>query len=302
MEEKAVYSKQDIIKCLSDKGYFIDEFTLQTFFTKWNIQSIYKDENQVEFYNTDIVDTILNNLFNKEKTQGVVMENNLNNEDIKNDIIDIKEEKDPLENKKQENDAIEMLQSISLSDGTSLIDKIENVTLDDITSKAEENIEEKQKEQEEKKEEENRRPGILEGAMKSLGKKFEPQEVKNTDLDDDDLAVLSNSFKELEMKEFEAHNAKDFEQKLSLSSQVNAITKIVSKKIAKYVSAICLKEARSAVKLGEAQEEILRLNQKIRALEEQNKKLRLLLAESNRNLNSYKPSIFGLYKKISPRR
>ena len=35
-------------------------------------------------------------------------------------------------------------------------------------------------------------------------------------------------------------------------------------------------------------------------LEDQNKKLRLLLAESNKNLNWYKPSVFGLYKKVPP--
>lgn len=301
MDNKAVYSKQDIIQYLSGKGYFIDNFTLNTFLLKWNIEPEYKDDNEVEFYNINVIDTVLNNLFNIQKEQGANMEENFNNEDIKNDIIDISTNNNAEENKKQDGDPFEILQGISLSDGSSLVDRIENASLEDITSKGNETIEENKRIKEEEKEKESKRPGILEGAMESLGKKLDKTEVK-ADLNDDDLLALSNSFKELEMKEFEANNVKDFEQTLNKSNEINTITKVVSKKIAKYVSAICLKEARSAIKLSEAQEEILRLNQKIRSLEEQNKKLRLLLTESNRNLNSYKPSVFGLYKKINSRK
>ena len=58
---------------------------------------------------------------------------------------------------------------------------------------------------------------------------------------------------------------------------------------------------KAGAQLAEMQEENKKLEQKAKALEEQNRKLRLLLAESNKNLNSYKPSIFGLYKKVNPK-
>ena len=64
---------------------------------------------------------------------------------------------------------------------------------------------------------------------------------------------------------------------------------------------IFAKDAKIAEKLAIATENNKKLEKKLMGLEEQNKKLRLLLAESNKNLNSYKPSIFGFYKKINPK-
>ena len=68
-----VYTKSEILKNLSDKGYFIDSYTLDTFFKKWQIEAIFEDEQGSEFYDKNALDTMLNNLFNlkeeKEKKE-----------------------------------------------------------------------------------------------------------------------------------------------------------------------------------------------------------------------------------------
>ena len=39
-----IYTKNEILQTLASKGYFIDVYTLNTFFTKWNIEAIFEDE------------------------------------------------------------------------------------------------------------------------------------------------------------------------------------------------------------------------------------------------------------------
>ena len=62
----------------------------------------------------------------------------------------------------------------------------------------------------------------------------------------------------------------------------------------------CTSSSTTKVEFEDIQAKNEKLEQRAKELEEQNKKLRLLLAESNKNLNSYKPSMFGLYKKVNP--
>ena len=128
--------------------------------------------------------------------------------------------------------------------------------------------------------------------------------------DFDDISLLSESleaqekFREYVVSELTKKNVDltpKNEFKLDISERtLNMIARSMAKKIAKHVSAICSQDAKSQAKLEDLEEENKRLEQKARHLEEQNKKLRLLLAESNKNLNSYKPSVFGLYKKVPP--
>lgn len=77
---------------------------------------------------------------------------------------------------------------------------------------------------------------------------------------------------------------------------LNMIARTVAKKIAKQVSSILLGEKNNNAKLLEVQSKYNELELRANLLEEQNKKLKLLLAESNKNLNSYRPTIFGLYR------
>ncbi len=77
---------------------------------------------------------------------------------------------------------------------------------------------------------------------------------------------------------------------------LNMIARAIAKKIAKQVSAVLSNEDRNSTKLIQAEKKSQILEQKITTLEEQNRKLKLLLAESNKNLNSYKPTFFGFYR------
>ncbi len=77
---------------------------------------------------------------------------------------------------------------------------------------------------------------------------------------------------------------------------LNMIARAIAKKIAKQVSTVLSNEDRNSTKLIQAEKKSQILEQKLAAMEEQNKKLKLLLVESNKNLNSYKPTFFGFYR------
>ena len=78
------------------------------------------------------------------------------------------------------------------------------------------------------------------------------------------------------------------------------IARTMAKKIAKNINQIFTAEAKNLPELENLKEENKKLGQRTKELEEQNKKLRLLLSENKKYLSSFKPSIFGLYKKIDP--
>lgn len=139
-------------------------------------------------------------------------------------------------------------------------------------------------------------------------------EEDNSDEDFDDMNLLSESFeaqekfKEYILSEMAKKNMMintpsfNNEFKLDISEKtISMVARTLAKKIAKHINMIFAKDAKIAEKLAIATENNKKLEKKVMGLEEQNKKLRLLLAESNKNLNSYKPSIFGFYKKINPK-
>ena len=329
-----VYTKNEILQSLASKGFFIDAYTLDTFFEKWRIEAIFEDEQGSEFYDKNALDLVLKNLFSAEDKPENKEENNeltapkteekpqepIQPKEIitpQNENINIQEEKLNIEDK----ETVNILNNISLSDGTPLIEKVQE-NIDFNTT----NIQPQQETNKENNIEENKsaenKPGILEGAMQATGIEYAPPLLNNLNeapaippaddnADFDDISLLSESLEAQEkfrqyvvselMKKNVDLNPKSNEFKLDISERtLNMIARTMAKKIAKHVNTIFSADAKSATQLENIKEENKKLTQKARELEEQNRKLRLLLAESNKNLNSYKPSIFGLYKKVNP--
>ena len=130
----------------------------------------------------------------------------------------------------------------------------------------------------------------------------QPQEIippNDESVEFDDMSLLSESyeaqekFREYIVSELSKKNVdltpKSNEFKLDISERtLSMIARSMAKKIAKHVNNICTQGTTNQAQIAE--------------IEEKNKKLRILLAETNKNLNSYKPSIFGLYKKVTPKK
>lgn len=301
-----VFTKKDIIKNLASDGYFVDAYTLDSFFEKWKIEAIFEDDDGSEFFDKNVLQLVKNNLFDKQEERMEIKEEfsqNQHQKDNNRDGFIIEDENleihDELEI--QDDDTTRLLGNISLSDGTPLIEKIRETS-------AEVAIEEQNKSLENAIEEEI--PPMPEAQISP-----EPrQEITYLSPDDndeaefDDISLLSDSleaqekFREYVVSEMTKKNL-NLTPTVDISdSAMNKIARAMAKKIAKHVNTICSQTAKSAAELADAQELNKRLELRARALEEQNKKLRLLLAESNKNLNSYKPTVFGLYKKVARRK
>ena len=63
-----VFTKNEILQNLASKGFFIDSYTLDTFFAKWKIEAIFEDEQGSEFFDKNALDLVLNNLFGAQNT------------------------------------------------------------------------------------------------------------------------------------------------------------------------------------------------------------------------------------------
>lgn len=126
--------------------------------------------------------------------------------------------------------------------------------------------------------------------------------------DFDDIGLLSDSIQaqekfqnyvvnELAKKNVDLTPKIENAFKLDISEKtLNMIARAIAKKIARQVSLIFSADAKNNTKLALIEKKNQELEEKLSALELQNKKLKLLLVESNKNLNSYKPTFFGLYK------
>lgn len=336
-----VYTKNEILQSLASKGYFIDSYTLDTFFKKWQVEAIFEDEQGSEFYDKNTLDLVLSNLFNlenkeenketettenkkeKQEENNTIQENIVGNEDVKQNakastgIIQKPKEESKIEI--EDSETSQILNNISLSDGTPLIDKMQDtIPIDDLIEN-EPVIE--LNEQPQPSISNEKKMGILEGALKTdenetppiiPSMEIIPNDNNNNNGDFDDISLLSESleaqekFREYVVSELTKKNVDltpKNEFKLDISERtLSMIARSMAKKIAKHVSSICSQDAKAQAKLADIQEENKKLEQKARFLEEQNRKLKLLLAESNKNLNSYKPSIFGLYKKVPPKK
>ena len=92
----------------------------------------------------------------------------------------------------------------------------------------------------------------------------------------------------------------EFKLDVSNEKTIDVISRVISKKIARHVSEICARDAVMGLKYAQLKKKYQKHAQKLQAVIEQNQKLRLLLVESNKNLNSYKPygpKFLGLFKK-----
>ncbi len=362
-----VFTKNEILKELANRGYFIDSYTLDTFFQKWKIEAIFEDEQGSEFFDKNALDLVLSNLFSQKNEEETAKE------ETKTEVVKPPEEVvapvEKTEEKVQEvqqtqaiddKETLDALKNISLSDGTPLINKVQDEAIQNIepiTSIQEETINLEEVEPLKIEEEKPAPKGILETAMEGLTPvvskeedkveeniQQEPIEVQTESIeiptepvddrlfeaqadivapynsqndfstdsaDFDDISLISESleaqerFKNYLVSELSKKNVdlapKTNEFKLDISERtLSMIAKTMAKKIAKHVSMICSQDAKAAAKLEDIQAKNEKLEQRAKELEEQNKKLRLLLAESNKNLNSYKPSMFGFYKKVNP--
>ncbi len=401
-----VFTKKEILQNLASRGYFIDIYTLDAFFAKKKVEAIFEDSQGNEFYDQNALNVVLEGLFASNSNQA------LNSAPVNNQIpqtplpqmntpimpqmntpvmpqmnTPIMPQANmstvpPLVNtepaKTEEKDAIDIIKDISLSDGTPLINKLDNITniniaqnpasiadsaqqasapsfntanpqaepysgqgdpsiisnnlnppsdanqfnfnpaqnaLDETLSAGTEEITVPK----DAFDEQNQGDGIFpkDDLFDAKLDGFSPD--MSGDLNDpanfDDITLLSESLEAQEklrqyvMSELSKSpsdvvpqsmpNSNEF--KLDISERtLTMIARTMAKKIAKYVGSILAQDAKQSSKVEEYKEENRRLTQKTRDLEEQNRKLRLLLAESNKNLNSYKPSFFGLYKKIDP--
>ncbi|MBR5304663.1 MAG: hypothetical protein IKU37_07555 [Candidatus Gastranaerophilales bacterium] len=358
-----VFTKNEILQSLASKGFFVDAYTLDTFLEKWKIEAIFEDEQGSEFYDKNALDLILDKLFNSsndetkeeeeveprliqpqtynpiaepsvpkiqtyvqpQPTQIVYVQTQNTYEMPQQPVIKNTQQVYP---QQMVNDAEtnNILNNISLSDGTPLSQKVQNGKIDEF------NIDYKLLEQEAIKDisypsetdfdfeiKQEKKMGILEGAMLATGQEYIPeseagQENFSTDenSDFDDMSLLSESleaqekFREYVVSELSKKNVdltpKGNEFKLDISERtLNMIARSMAKKIAKHVNQIFSGDIKSSEKLQEIEQQNKKLEKRAQELEDQNKKLRLLLAESNKNLNSYKPSMFGLYKKVPPK-
>lgn len=276
-----VYSKQEILDELSKKGYFIDAYTLDTFLEQWKIEAIYEDEESKEFFDKNTLDIILENLFKKEKEDENMLE-----EDTKMPVLEDDEPKaQEQEQAQNEETQIETEQNLEQAEQQTEQEHIE----------AENQTEEPKDEVQEKLQEETAEA---------------PASSQEEQQDFDDISLISDSFEAQEkFREYVvsqlSKNNVDLtprnEFKLDISERtLNMVAKTLAKKITKYVGTICAADAKVAVERDEALVKIDKLETKVEALEEQNRKLRMLLTESNKNLNSYKPGLFGFYVKVPP--
>ena len=158
-------------------------------------------------------------------------------------------------------------------------------------------------------------PNIQEKPATEESKK-EIQQIMSTpdegDEDFDDIGLLSDSIQAQE--KFQKYIVNELAKrnidvtppkpenafKFDISEKtLNMIARAIAKKIAKQVSMVLSTDQKNNTKLIQAEKKSQMLEQKVNSLEEQNKKLKLLLAQSNKNLNSYKPTFFGLYRFVN---
>ena len=342
-----VYTKKQILEVLSKRGYFIDLQTLDAFFRKWKIESIFENEKGEEFYDKNVVELLLKKVFNNSSNENIqsehpksrilrVVDYDLNEEPQINQHTQVNppeqtDEKKPEEIKGEDNlinetNINQEIPKVDLGFDSPEIapvpDKIEHqneVNPDALSGMPV--LDDDKEVIEEQKQEENKEEVFKDGS--SNDKRIEDNneneqnslsDEDSSDEDFDDMNLLSESFeaqekfKEYILSEMAKKNMMvntpsfNNEFKLDISQKtISLVARTLAKKIAKHVNMIFAKDAKIAEKLAIAIENNKKLEKRLIGLEEQNKKLRLLLAESNKNLNSYKPSIFGFYRKIDPK-
>ncbi len=306
-----VFSKDDIMHALAQKGNYIDLSTLNSFFQKWKVEAIFENESGEEFFDENVIELISKNLFNNLDEQNINSAAMKEIELSESSLIEIPLDLPEFDSHESKNDSHESEIPMLEENGEIELNVEKNKEMDILSENQEENN---------SFDEKPRKMGILEGALDTLGQKLEksskesadkknPEETEEDSDDFDDMSLLSESFEaqekfreyilsQMAKKNMAIPEAADGSNLGVSEKAVNAVAKSLAKKIAQYVSTLCSQDVVSSGKMKAAQERNHKLEQRLKELEEQNRKLRLLLAESNKNLNSYKPSMFGLYKKV----
>lgn len=295
------YTKEQILQELSSKGYYIDTYTLDTFFEQSQIEAIFENEQGVEFFDKDTLDMILSSLFEKSKEE-VEQENEQDNTEDSIETSDYLEEsaenteetvQDTNTELQKENESqIEQNQETESVEQEQSFEKTETESVQNENSDTQENT--------------------IQVADENLMQQTDNVSEQETQEDFDDMSLISDSFEAQEkFREYVvsqvAKSGVDMSPKAELKLDVsdralNMVANAMAKKITKYITTVYRVDSGSTNKLEELQEKNKQLEKKVKTLEEQNKKLRMLLAESNKNLNSYKPGPFGLYKKETPKK
>ncbi len=268
-----IFTKEEIVEKLSQEGYFVDLLTLSDFIKDFKIQAIFEDKDGNELFDKTALEIITSKLAPSKGKNVSAGEKELEAQEL-------------FEQKKGE---LENIDWKSWNEVSSDLLPLKN-------AQKEENKEAdaQQVQNDADVKEENSEPQL-------------PQETQEEDFDD--MELLSDSFQaqekfknyvisQLEKKnpEFSAQNVENA-FKLDISEKtISMVAKALAKKIAQQVSLLLVSEQSNNTKLIEAQNHNKELENKISALEDENKKLKILLLESNKNLNSYKPTLFGLYK------
>ncbi len=285
-----VFTKREILEHLAKNNYFIDEYTLGTFFDKWKIEAVFENEEGIEFFDRNAFNIITDNLFNTSKHEEEKKE-------TENTVFDINRASDD-EQKEQHYEKIpDVLTFQSYEDAKKNNDTTQTLfqeNFDGLIKNEQSDTADKETDAEQQQKENN----IPENA----------NDIKPAPSDENQLGELAYlSMMSETIREREKQQAQEAQKtlvnnefKLDISEKtLGMIARTIAKKIIKHVNSVYSAQTNAISKLEKMQEENALLVQKNQSLEEQNKKLRMLLAASNKNLNSYKPSIFGLYKKIN---
>ena len=294
--ESNVFTKEEILQNLASRGYFIDSNTLESFFEKYNITPTYENENK-KFYDKNTLDIILSVLFGKkESVDEILSQPEESEEDLTpatgffEEEVEIKEEPasqeivQNTENQDEEEFDIDFLEDVQVNIGNSA-PKVEPLIDNPTLMPLEENITSK-----------NEQP------QEQIGQQTqEPQDDELQSFVDNQPQIEEPLQEQMQTPQY-VDAAKPAEFKLDVSEEktIDVISRVISKKIARHVSEICARDAVMGLKYAQLKKKFMKHQEKLRAVIEQNQKLRLLLVESNKNLNSYKPcgpKFLGLYKK-----
>ena len=267
-----VYTKDEILNELSSKGYFIDTFTLDSFFEQWKIEAIYENEEGKEFFDKNSLDIVLNNLFENSKKEDSSDETPVENIELKQD----------------EHVSMEIEETDISSEIVSIKDDNKEETVLENTN-----------------DEENNENEIINNEVNDNVEEVNNNDDNNEeddDDDDDDLTKLQSEISSQQAEEEKLINdsidaqdqIRDYvvnqlsknninipqnrnEFKLDISERtLNIIAKTLAKKIVKYVGAIFTADAKAEAKYKEEVQKNEVLYNQIDDLKEQNKLYNLI--------------------------
>ena len=289
-----VCTKEEIIKTLASQGYFIDSATLNDYFQKWNIEAIFEDDNGVEFYDQNTPKILLNHLFEEYKvTKLKEQEKIISDNTIRNQQTNFQQYNQPIYQQPQQqfnpqfnnsinpnsmlqytdNEAYNVLNQVSLSDGTPLINMVQNVAPmpNQFIQNTPQMMPNMFPQNNPPLPEENKQVGILEGAIQATGQDYSSYDANSAfedsiqdgdiSMDLDDELLLSESmeaqekFKEYVISQFKKRNidiSAEGEAQADISERtLSMIARTMAKKIVKHIAVLYGADGKSVKKMAE---------------------------------------------------